>query len=76
MVKTDWSPTPPASWIQIVILWNDVFYGPQYPIREILNWVDKYPGGQYFLQGCNSTDGFDFRFERAEDATFFKLLWL
>jgi hypothetical protein len=76
MVKTDWSPTPPPGWVQIVILWDDVFNGPRYPIKEILKWVDDHPGGEYFLQGFRSTDGFDFRFERAEDATFFKLRWL
>jgi hypothetical protein len=64
------------TWDEIVILWEDVFNGPRYPIREILAWLEDAPGGRYHLYGWNSTEGFAFRFERAEDATYFKLRWL
>jgi hypothetical protein len=74
MVKV--SQTPPDSWAQIIVRWDDILTGPKYPIRQILNWVDEYPGGQYFLQGFQATKGFDFRFEHPADATYFKLRWL
>ena len=64
------------SWEEVVILWIDVMEGPKYPIREILDWIDTAEGGRYHLHGFNSTEGFCFRFERAEDATHFKLKWL
>ena len=76
MEKIDWTPHPPQGWVQIIIVWDDILKGPKYPIKEILEWVDDYPGGYYFLQGFRSTEGFDFRFEHPEDATFFKLRWL
>ena len=64
------------SWTEIVVLWDDVLGGPRYPIREILEWLEEYPGGRYHLHGWNSTEGFCFRFENPEDATYFKLRWL
>jgi hypothetical protein len=67
---------PPPDWTEVIILWDDIHKGPQYPIRDILDWVDSTPGGRYHLHGYGSTEGFAFRFERAEDATYFKLRWL
>lgn len=67
---------PSNSWEEVIILWEDVFDGPRYPIREILRWIEDAPGGRYHLRGWNSTDGFCFRFEQPEDATHFKLKWL
>ena len=67
---------PHDSWEEVVILWKDVFDGPKYPIREILNWIDATEGGRYHLHGWNSTDGFCFRFENPADAVYFKLRWL
>jgi len=67
---------PPETWTEIIVLWEDVLGGPRYPIKEILEWVDSVPGGRYHLHGYNSTEGFAFRFERARDATHFKLRWL
>jgi len=67
---------PPPDWTEIIILWDEVLSYPNYPIRDILAWIDEAPGGQYHLHGHNSTDGFAFRFERPEDATYFKLKWL
>ena len=64
------------SWEEVIILWQDGFAGPKYPIREILNWIDATEGGRYHLRGFNSTEGFCFRFERPADATHFKLKWL
>ena len=64
------------SWEEVVILWEDVFDGPRYPIREILDWIETAPGGRYHLHGWNSTEGFCFGFEQPEDATHFKLKWL
>jgi hypothetical protein len=67
---------PPPDWTEVIILWDDIHKGPRYPIKDILAWVDSTPGGRYHLHGHNSTEGFAFRFERAEDATYFKLRWL
>ena len=67
---------PHDNWEEVIILWEDVFDGPKYPIRKILDWIETAPGGRYHLHGFNSTDGFCFRFERPEDATHFKLKWL
>jgi hypothetical protein len=67
---------PPPAWTEIIVLWSDILEGPQYPIREILEWVDAVPGGRYHLHGYKSTEGFSFRFERPKDATHFKLRWL
>lgn len=67
---------PPPDWTEIIILWDEVLSYPNYPIRDIIAWIDETPGGQYHLHGHNSTDGFAFRFERPEDATYFKLKWL
>lgn len=70
------SQTPPDTWTQVIILWEHILKEPGYPIKKILEWVEEHDGGQYYLRGYNSTDGFDFRFERAEDATMIKLRWL
>ena len=67
---------PPPSWIEIVILWDDITGGRRYPIKDILAWVEDTPGGRYHLHGFNSTDGFAFRFENPNDAIHFKLRWL
>jgi hypothetical protein len=67
---------PPPKWTEIIILWDDVLRGPKYPIRDILEWVNSVPGGRYHLHGYKSTEGFSFRFERSEDAVYFKLRWL
>ena len=67
---------PPPKWHEIIVLWDDILRGPEYPIKEILEWVDLAPGGRYHLHGYKSTEGFAFRFERSEDAVYFKLRWL
>ena len=64
------------SWEEVIILWEDVFSGPKYPIRKILDWIDTAPGDCYHLHGWNSTEGFCFRFKNPNDATHFKLKWL
>ena len=67
---------PPPRWRSIKILWADVFDGPRYPIREILDWIDSAPGGDYHLSGLNEIKGFDFRFRDPKDATYFVMMWL
>jgi len=66
----------PPDWEEVVILWEDVFSGPMYPIRQMLEWVKDTPGDVYHLHGWNSTEGFSFRFRNPNDATHFKLKWL
>jgi hypothetical protein len=75
MEKIDYQD-PRPDWTEIIILWDEVLNYPYYPIKDILAWVDQAPGGQYHLHGYNSTEGFAFRFENPEDATYFKLKWL
>jgi hypothetical protein len=67
---------PAPNWTEVVVLWDQIMNHPRYPIREILSWIDHAPGGCYHLHGYDSTNGFAFRFERAKDATYFKLKWL
>jgi len=67
---------PPPRWTEVIVLWSDITAGPRYPIREILEWIETAPGGRYHLRGFKAVEGFSFRFERAEDATHFKLRWL
>jgi hypothetical protein len=67
---------PPPDWAEVVILWDDILAGTDYRIRDILQWIDDAPGGRYHLHGYNSTEGFAFRFEQDEDATYFKLRWM
>lgn len=66
---------PHPNWTEVIILWGEILEPPKYPIREILEWVANAPGGRYHLHGYKSTEGFAFRFERPEDATYFRLKW-
>lgn len=67
---------PPPNWEEVVVTWDKILGPPEYPIREILNWVDSTPGGHYHLHGYRSTEGFAFRFEDSADATHFRIKWL
>jgi hypothetical protein len=67
---------PPEDWTEIVILWQEILEPPRYPIKQILEWLDSVPGGDYHIHGYESTEGFSFRFRDPEDATHFKLRWL
>jgi hypothetical protein len=67
---------PPPDWTEVVVLWDEILGEPRYPIKEILDWMDLAPGGEFHLHGYNSTEGFSFRFRDPEDATYFKLRWL
>ena len=74
MEKVDFRPLP--NWTLVTVTWDQIMNHPHYPIREILKWVEDYSGSRYHLQGHNYTDGFEFRFENPQDATYFKLRWL
>ena len=67
---------PWPDWEEVIIWWGDITAGPQYPIREILEWMADAPGGRYHLHGHDFSAGFNFRFERPEDATYFRLRWM
>ena len=67
---------PPKDWEEVVILWKNILHEPGYPIREILEWLDAAPGGEFHIHGYESTEGFSFRFRNPADATHFKLRWL
>jgi hypothetical protein len=66
---------PPPAWQEVVILWDTILSNKFYSVRDMLDWVDHAPGGQYHLHGYKSTEGFAFRFENEEDATMFSLRW-
>ena len=67
---------PPDIWTEVVIPWTDMLVPHTFrqPLR-ILAWLEQQPGGCYHLHGWKATEGFAFRFERAEDATAFSLKW-
>ena len=67
---------PPPDWTEVIVLWDEILGEPGYPIREILEWLDDTPGGEFHLHGYKSTEGFSFRFHNPKDATHFKLRWL
>lgn len=67
---------PPPRWTEVIVLWDDIMNPPNYPIKEILEWVDSAPGDLYHLHGYKATEGFAFRFKNSRDATFFRLMWL
>jgi hypothetical protein len=64
---------PPPNWTEVIITWDDILRGGYY--HPMINWVDEQPGGRYHLHGYKSTEGFAFRFENPQDATYFKLKW-
>ena len=72
MSRTEMWPPPP--WPEIVIPWPRMVDEPGLA-RTIIDWVERAPGGHYHLHGYKSTEGFAFRFQRAEDATMFALRW-
>jgi hypothetical protein len=67
---------PPDDWTEVIVLWSDIMDGPRYPIKQMLEWTDNEPGGEYHLHGYNSTEGFSFRFRNFSDAVHFTLRWL
>jgi hypothetical protein len=67
---------PPPDWETVIVLWDNILNPPYYNISGILKWIEEAPGGRYHMFGHGYTLGFDFRFERPEDATYFKLKWL
>lgn len=67
---------PPPNWYEVVVLWEDIMNPPKYPIRQILDWFETAPGGNYHLHGYNSTEGFAFRFENPKDGMLFRIMWL
>jgi hypothetical protein len=75
MEKIDYQD-PHPNWTEVIIVWEEIIDEPFYPIRDILKWLDEEPGGRYHLHGYKGIEGFAFRFEHPEDATYFKLKWL
>jgi len=75
-ITSDQMWPPPDDWIEVIVLWQEILEPPRYPIRQMLEWLDSAPGGDYHIHGFESTEGFSFRFRNAEDATHFKLRWL
>ena len=74
MEKIDFHPV--HRWTLVTVTWDEIMNHPFYPIRDILKWIEEHKGGRYTLRGHEQTEGFEFRFECPEDATYFKLRWL
>jgi hypothetical protein len=66
---------PPAEWEEVVITWTVMLSGGRHKPPVIIEWLESAPGGRYHLHGWRATEGFAFRFERPEDATYFRLIW-
>jgi hypothetical protein len=67
---------PHPDWTEVVVLWEDILGGPEYSIRDILDWINSAPGEKYHLHGYQSDKGFAFRFKNPNDAIHFKLRWM
>ena len=76
MQKQDCWP-PPENWAQVVITWTTMLENSDRNPNEIIAWVEAYPGAEYHLHGCRSTEGegFAFRFSDPNDALIFQLRW-
>lgn len=79
---------PPETWTAVRVSWRTMLDDPEKSPKKILEWIENAPGGQWHLSGWeeyqrqathgapwNGVDGFEFRFERAEDALLFRLTW-
>ena len=64
---------PPPDWVEVIVTWDDMLTG--HYTRDLLDWIDMVPGGNYHLHGYKSTEGFAFRFEDPKDALCFMLKW-
>jgi hypothetical protein len=72
MIKVEAWP-PPDDWYEVVVTWERMLQ--EHNCREVLDWVEQHPGGQYHLHGYQSTEGFAFRFRDPHDANIFVLRW-
>jgi len=66
----DW---PPPDWTSVAVRWDWLMEHHSRDPNEIYNWVIREPGGRFHLSGLDNIGGFDYRFERPEDATWFRL---
>jgi hypothetical protein len=64
---------PPPAWTSVAVRWDWLMEHHGRDPNEIYNWVIREPGGQFHLSGLDNVGGFDYRFERPEDATWFRL---
>jgi len=70
----DWPP--PEDWTSVKLSWDWVMQHHTHNTNDIYNWVIRAPGGRFHISGYNvgkPGEGFDYRFERPADATYFSL---
>ena len=60
---------PPPEWVEVVVTWAWIMSSHRHDIGELIKWVNKEPGGDYYLYGKGKHFDFAFRFERPSDAT-------
>jgi hypothetical protein len=67
---------PPPDWTECVVTWDWIMSDYGCHPDEFYKWCNDYNSvGRYHVHGWQGTEGFAFRFERREDATWFKLKW-
>ena len=64
---------PRPDWISVKISWAWCMLHHTHNPNDIYHWVLKAPGGRFHLSGYDDGEGFDYRFENPEDATYFSL---
>lgn len=65
---------PPPDWTEVVVTWDWLMLSHRHNINELYNKVAEQPGGRFHVHGKGKEKDFAFRFERAEDATWFSLI--
>ena len=64
---------PPPDWEEVIVTWDWIMSSHQHDINEVYRWVLDMPGGKFHLHGKGERHDFAFRFERASDATWFRM---
>jgi hypothetical protein len=64
---------PPEDWVEVRLSWKWTMLHYTHQTNTIYRWVLDAPGGRFHLSGYGNSEGFSYRFERPEDATWFRL---
>lgn len=64
---------PPPDWTSVAVRWDWVMEHHSRDPNVIYNWVIRSPGGRFHLSGYDDGGGFNYRFEDAKDATWFRM---
>ena len=64
---------PIPAWTSVPVRWDWIMEKNTRNPNDIYNWVIRAEGGCFHLSGLEDVGGFDYRFERPEDATWFRI---